>query len=302
VHGGTSFTAPTVIDADVEAAIAALVPLAPLHNPVALAGIAAARACWPTLPMAAVFDTAFHADRSPASRHYALPMEITRRYALYRYGFHGIAHASLAAGVAALEGSELRDVVAVTLQLGQGCSACAIDGGRSIETSMGFTPLEGLVMGTRSGDLDPGLVLHLIKSGMTVEEVEATLTQRSGLLGVGGSRDMRVLLEAESRGDAAAALALTLFVRRVVAVVGAYFTLLGGRGALVFGGGIGENASEIRRRVGEGLRAWNVVIDPACNASGKPGSIATAESRRVYVVPTDEESLIAAETARLIRS
>ncbi len=305
VHGGTELTRPTRIDDAVEAAIAALVPLAPLHNPVALAGIAAARARFPTLPMVAVFDTAFHADRSPASRRYALPTALVDRFALHRYGFHGIAHASLVAGLAAATATTPDRVDAVTLQLGSGCSACAVAGGRSLETSMGFTPLEGLVMATRAGDVDPGLVLHLQRRGMSTDAIETMLTREAGLLGVGGSADVRDLLPRAAAGDPHAALALALFVRRVVMTVGAYFTLLEGRGALVFGGGIGEHASEIRARIAAGLTAWNVTLDsarnaPAPTAAAAPAgarSIAAPGSRPVWVVPTDEESAIARAVA-----
>ncbi len=300
VHGGTSLTAPVVVDAAVEAAITRLVPLAPLHNPVALAGFAAARARFPGVPMVAVFDTAFHAGRPAVSRHYALPADLTIRRELYRFGFHGIAHASLVAGVAAAQGCAPDAVTAVTLQLGHGCSACAVRDGRSLETSMGFTPLEGLVMTTRAGDVDAGLVLHLLRDGMAIDEVETMLTRRAGLLGVGGADDVRVLLQREAAGDERAALALALFVHRIAATVGAYFTLLAGEGALVFGGGIGEHAGEIRRRVATGLAVWGIALDPARNAASVPGPIAAPSSRPVYVITTDEESLIAAEVARLL--
>src|SRR5262245_17270067 len=233
VHGGTRFTGAVWIDRDVEAAIGELVPLAPLHNPVALAGIRAARERLPRLPMAAVFDTAFHAARPEVSRYYALPRELSDSLELYRYGFHGIAHASLVEETAALERRPPAEVTAVTLQLGQGASACAVDRGRPVETSMGFTPLEGLVMGTRSGNIDPALVLHLLRGGKTLDEVEDLLTRRSGLLGLCGSADMRTVLAAEGAGDRRAALAVDLFVRRVVETAGAYFTLLEGRGSLV---------------------------------------------------------------------
>lgn len=299
VHGGTTLTRPIRIDATVEAEIARLVPLAPLHNPIALAGIAAARARLPGRPMVAVFDTAFHAARPAASRRYALPTALVERHQLWRYGFHGIAHAALVAGLAAATGAATHAVDAVTLQLGSGCSACAIAGGRSVETSMGFTPLEGLVMGSRSGDVDPGLVVYLQRQGLGADEIERVLTRDSGLRGVGGSADMRELLRRETTGDADAALAVALFVRRVVMTVGAYFTLLGGRGALVFGGGIGEHASAVRAQIAAGLTAWNVRLDPARNADGAAGAraLAAAGTRPVWVVPTDEESLIAAATA-----
>lgn len=302
VHGGTTLTRPVRVDDAVEAEIARLVPLAPLHNPIALAGIAAARARFPGRPMVAVFDTAFHADRPAASRRYALPTALVERHQLWRYGFHGIAHAALVAGLAAATGTALDAVDAVTLQLGSGCSACAVAGGRSIETSMGFTPLEGLVMGTRSGDVDPGLVVYLQRQGLGADEIERVLTRESGLRGVGGSADMRELLQRETAGDADAALAIELFVRRVVMTAGAYFTLLGGRGALVFGGGIGEHARVVRARIAAGLDAWNVRLDGARNAddAASARAIGAPGTRPVWIVPTDEESLIAAATAACV--
>ena len=302
VHGGSRFRGPVRIDREVESAIESLVPLAPLHNPIALIGIRAARVQFSSLPMVAVFDTAFHQGRPEPSRRYALPDDLTRELELWRYGFHGIAHASLVDGVAALEGQTPSGVTAVTLQLGRGCSACAVERGISIETSMGFTPLEGLMMGTRSGDLDPGLVLYLIRRGRTPGEVEALLEKRSGLAGVGGSADMKQLLESEAAGDPRATLAISLFVRRIVMTVGAYLTLLDGQGAIVFGGGIGENAPQIRERVAAGLAAWNVHLDPARNAAGSPGRISADGSRQTYVIGTDEESVIARAVCSVVDS
>jgi acetate kinase len=300
VHGGRRFLAPVAIDAEVEAEIERLVPLAPLHNPLALAGLRAARRALPGVPQLAVFDTAFHAGREPESLHYALPRRLAEEEAIFRYGFHGIAHASLAEALAESEGREPGKVTAVTLQLGQGCSACAIRGGRSFETSMGFTPLEGLPMGTRPGNLDAGAVLQLLRRGRSVDEVERVLQRESGLRGLAGSSDVRELLRAEARGDADARLALALFVRRIVETTGGYLTLLAGEGALVFGGGIGENAAEVRARVCEGLRAWNVALDPARNASGRPGRISADGSRAVYALRTEEERWMARAAAALL--
>lgn len=300
VHGGRRFAAPVRIDSEVEAGIAALVPLAPLHNPVALAGIRVARTRLPDKPMVAVFDTAFHAGRLRVSLRYGLPTDLTESLALYRYGFHGIAHASLAEAVAEFEQRTVSDFTGVTLQLGHGCSACAIRNGSSVETSMGFTPLEGLVMTTRAGDVDPALVVYLLRQGRSADEVEDLLLRRSGMLGIAGSDDMRRLLQAEADGDQNAAFAIELFVRRIVMTVGAYFTLLGGVAALVFGGGIGENAAAIRARVGAGLSAWGLAIDPELNARGEPGRISTTASPPVYVMRTDEELHIAHAVARLL--
>jgi acetate kinase len=300
VHGGSSFVAPTRIDAGVEAEIERLAPLAPLHQAPALRVVRAARRLLRDCEHVGVFDTAFHAKRSPASLRYALPDELTERLGLFRFGFHGIAHASLVEGLAEQMGAPAEEVRAVTLQLGQGCSACAVEAGRSIETSMGFTPLEGLVMGTRSGDVDPGVLLHLLRSGFDVDSLEDLLMQRSGLLGLAGTRDMRALLGAARAGDAHASRALDLFVHRTVLVVGAYLTLLGGNAALAFGGGIGENATEVRERVVRGLRAWGFELDPEANRRGTPGRISRPGAPAVHVVRTDEERVIARLTAHAL--
>lgn len=302
VHGGRRLFQSTVIDGATERAIEELVALAPLHNPAALAGIRAARAVLPDLPMVAVFDTAFHAGRSEASLYYALPRELAEREGLFRYGFHGIAHASLVESLARHGGIPESEVYAVTLQLGQGCSACAVAQGRSVETSMGFTPLEGLPMGTRAGDVDPGLVLHLVRSGESVDQIEELLQQRSGLRGLCGNGDMREVLRAAARGESAAILARDLFVRRVALVVGAYLTLLDGRGAIVFGGGIGENSPEVRQRVCETLGAWDVRLDPSANERGADGLVSLPDSRPVYALRTDEERRIASEAASVINA
>jgi acetate kinase len=300
VHGGRQFVEPAQVDAAVERAIEALGCLAPLHNPLALEGIRVARERFPGRPMVAVFDTAFHANRQSESLHYPLPREVCESLDLFRYGFHGIAHASLAESLAAAEGVAGGGVTAVTLQLGAGCSACAVERGRSIETSMGFSPLGGLPMSTRSGDLDPGVVLGLLRHGYEIEELEDMLTRRSGLKGMTGASDMRDVLRAEAGGDERAAVAVALFVRRVVALVGAYFTLLQGRGALVFGGGIGTHSAEIRARVAAGLGAWNVDLDPDRNSSGAPGRISRDGTRPVYGLETDEERLIARSAHALL--
>lgn len=302
VHGGMEFTRPVCIDESVERSLEGLNPLAPLHNPPALAGIRLARHIVPDVPAVAVFDTAFHAERSQVSHLYALPWHLARTLSLHRYGFHGIAHASLLQSLAQARNCEPRCIDAVTLQLGSGCSACAIENGRSVETSMGFTPLGGLVMATRSGDVDPGIVLHLVRSGYSLDAVESLLNRDSGLLGIAGSSDMRQVLRAEEAGERRAALAIDLFVRRIVATVGAYFTLLGGRGSLVFGGGIGANSPEIRKRVAAGLRAWDVALDPERNLGGATGRISKSGLRGVYVFETAEEPVIARAAASVLRA
>ncbi|MFW6193360.1 MAG: acetate/propionate family kinase [Gemmatimonadota bacterium] len=297
VHGGREFTEPAVVGPEVEEAVGELVQLAPLHSPLALAGIGAARRYFPGRPMVAVFDTAFHAGRPEASRTYALPRRLTEPAGLVRYGFHGIAHAALAESAARAQGTGPGDVSAVTLQLGAGCSACAVRDGRSVETSMGATPLEGLVMPARSGDVGPGALLRMIPEAGGPERLEEVLAGGSGLKGLAGSADVRELLDREREGDGDAELALAVFVRRIVQTTGAYLTLLEGDGGVVFGGGIGSNSAEIRARVADGLRAWDVELDPGLNEGPAEGRISPPGRRPVYAFTTDEERLIARDTA-----
>jgi acetate kinase len=300
VHGGTTFRDAVRIDGAVVNAIERSIPLAPLHNTRALELIRAANAAFPDVPGFALFDTAFHAHRPPESMAYALPAELVNTLEFRRYGFHGIAHASLIQALAEKLERPASEVTAVTLQLGSGCSACAVRNGRSIETSMGYTPLEGLVMPTRSGDIDPAIVLRLVRAGYEADEIERQLTRLSGLMGLSGSSDVREVLVAEARGDERARIALGVFVRRIVMTVGAYLTLLEGQGVLAFGGGIGTHSVEIRRRVAAGLAAWGIEIDPQRNATTALGRISKDGSRRVFVLQTDEESIIAREVGRLL--
>lgn len=302
VHGGSQFVVPTTLTDRVEDELEVLTPLAPLHNVPALAAIRTARKLFPETPAVAVFDTAFHAHRPAESMQYALPDDMVEAFGIRRYGFHGIAHASLADALAGAQGLPVEEVSAVTLQLGAGCSACAIRKGRSIETSMGFTPLEGLVMATRSGDLDPAIILRLLRAGYSVDRLENELTRRSGLLGLCGLQDMREILVAESHGQEAAHFALRLFCHRITLTTGAYFTMLGGEGALVFGGGIGTNAPEIRERIAKGLASWGVVLDSERNQRNQPGRISTRGSRPVFVFDTNEEMVIAREVQRHLGS
>jgi acetate kinase len=302
VHGGARFTEPVRVDASVEAAIESLSPLAPLHNPLALEALRVAREHFPGRPAVAVFDTAFHAGRAPESLRYPLPWDLCDELGLLRYGFHGIAHASLVESLAQARGGAAPETHAVTLQLGAGCSACAIANGRSIETSMGFSPLGGLPMATRAGDLDPGVLLALLRRGRDAAELEELLGRRAGLLGLAGSADLREVLAAEARGDERARVAVALFVRRIVSLAGAYFTLLEGRGALVFGGGIGTHSAEIRRRVAAGLAAWDVRLDPDRNGPEARGLVSQDASRAVYVFETDEETPIARSAERVLHA
>jgi acetate kinase len=298
VHGGSGFVEPAIVTAKVEAELDALVPLAPLHNGPTLAAMREARKLYPQIPGVAVFDTAFHADRPAESMQYALPTDLVRTFGFRRYGFHGIAHASLVDSLAEAQGLPVADVSAVTLQLGAGCSACAVETGRSVETSMGFTPLEGLVMMTRSGDVDPAILVCLMRAGYSADRIESELTRRSGLFGLCGAKDMREILAAESRGEIDARSAVRLFCHRVILAAGAYFTLLKGEGALVFGGGIGTHSPEIRERVARGLTAWGIVLDQARNERNEPGRISRDDSRPGFVFRTDEEAVIAREVER----
>jgi acetate kinase len=307
VHGGEQFRDPVVIDDDVAAAIDRLAEFAPLHNPGSLAGIEGARAVMGSdIPMVAVFDTAFHRSIPPRAATYAIDFDLASRHGILRYGFHGIAHASLAGICAAAVDRPLAQLRLITLQLGNGCSATAIDRGLSVDTSMGFTPLEGLMMGTRSGDVDPAVVGHLVRrEGLTVDEVERLLNERSGLLGVSGvSSDMRELLKAaEGKPDSRAALALDIFCYRVRKYIGAYLAVLEGADAIVFGGGIGERSAIIRARICDGMDWCGIRLDPARNETAvdlAPGAAMKISEEDApvacYVAGVDEETEIARAT------
>jgi acetate kinase len=301
VHGGARFTVPTPIDDAVLEAIEALETLAPLHNRPSLAGIRACQgALKPAVPMVAVFDTAFHAALPERAASYAIPWELARRHGIRRFGFHGISYAWATLRAAALLGRAADDVRLVVLHLGNGASAAAIRDGRSVDTSMGLTPLEGLVMGTRSGDLDPALVGYLVRvERADVAEVEAWLNERSGLVGLaGGSGDVRDLL-ARERDDARARLALDVFCHRARKYLGAYLAVLGGADAVVFTGGIGTHQPEIRRRIAGGLEWCGLALDGDRNAATHGEGVISAPGAaiRALVVAADEERIIAHETA-----
>lgn len=302
VHGGSRFTASVVVDDAVIADLEALLTLAPLHNGPSVAAIRVAReVLGDAMPMVAVFDTAFHATLPDVAARYALPDDLATRHGIRRFGFHGLAYRSVVDGYARLTGTPPERATIVALHLGAGCSAAAIRHGRSIDTSMGFTPLEGLMMVTRSGDVDPGLVGHLARvEGVGVDEVERWLNTRSGLLGVGGVGDMRELLERAGRGDARARLAVEMFCYRARKYVGAYLAALGGADAVVWSGGIGERAPAIRAGIAAGLDAFGLTLDPRRNAAAVDvAARISADGARLaaFVVPADEEAVIAAETA-----
>ncbi|AWF96987.1 acetate/propionate family kinase [Clavibacter michiganensis] len=304
VHGGSLFDRTVVVDADVERAIDELSALAPLHNPANLAGIRAARAVLPDVPHVAVFDTAFHRTIPEAASTYAIDADLAARFGIRRYGFHGTSHQFVSRAAAAFLGKPLEETRMIVLHIGNGASACAIDGGRSIETSMGLTPLEGLVMGTRSGDIDPAVLFHLHRqAGLGFDELEALLNRGSGLLGLTGSSDMRDVQAAELDGDPRAALALEVYRHRIRRYVGAYMAELGGLDAVVFTAGVGEHDSLLRRRSLAGLEHLGIQVDPDRN------ELASTHARRispegspvaVLVVPTDEEWEIARQAAEVI--
>jgi acetate kinase len=308
VHGGTLFTGPTLVDEDVISAIDSLTELAPLHNGPALVAIRSAKEIFgESTPMVAVFDTAFHATLPQHAALYAIPRELAEKHKIRRYGFHGLAHRYMMERYARITSTPIEQVDIVTLQLGNGCSAAAIKGGKSVDTSMGFTPLEGLIMGTRSGDIDPAVVSYIAKAeSVDRDEVEGWLNGRSGLLGVSGlSRDMRELLKAESRGDQAASLAITMFCYRARKYLGAYMAALGGAQAVVFGGGIGENAPSVRERICEDFAWCGLTIDSLRNSSavGREERISTAESTiQAYVVPVDEADIIIEDAIRCLNT
>ena len=308
VHGGERFGASTLVTDDVWRELEELIELAPLHNPHNLKGIAAARrALGPGIPQVAVFDTAFHYTLPETAFLYAIPYQLYRRHGVRRYGFHGTSHRYVAHRYRQLTGRSPEDTNIITVHLGNGASACAIAGGKSIDTSMGFTPLEGLVMGTRSGDLDPAIVEFItVKEGLSVAEVDSMLNKQSGLLGVSGlTADMRELLAEEAEnGDRRARLAIDLFCYRVRKYIGAYLAAMNGAEAIVFAGGIGENSPEVRARICAGLDWLGAKLDVEHNAAlsgGSEGRFDAEGSRlQLWVIPTDEELLIARDTYRVV--
>jgi len=305
VHGGSDSNGPVALTEATIRAIEQASMLAPLHNAPALAMIRAARARYPTLPQVAVFDTAFHHDLPEHARRYAVPGHWYHQHGLRRYGFHGISHASVARQAAACLQRPLHELRLITLHLGNGASATAIAGGRSIDTSMGMTPLEGLVMGTRSGDLDVAGALYIARrEGLTLDQLEQRLTRESGLAGLCGDSDVRVILGRCQQGDREAQLALSIYCYRIRKYIGAYFVALGGIDALVFTGGVGENAAEVRAAACEGLECLGITLDRHKNAlpSGdQPRAIqAEAAGIAVLVIPSREDLEMARQARDLL--
>jgi acetate kinase len=304
VHGGERYADSVVITDEVVAAIEEFAPLAPLHNPPALRGIKAVHAAWPDMPQVAVFDTAFHQSMPPRAYRYAVPSAWYERHGVRRYGFHGTSHRYVSARAAELLGRDPADLALVVAHLGNGCSATAVLGGRSVDTTMGLTPLEGLVMGTRSGDVDPGMFAYLDDEwGMSAHAVTTALNTRSGLLGLSGlTNDMREIWEAGDQGHAAARLAVDVFVYRLAKSIAGLVVGLGGLDALVFTGGIGENDHRVRALTVEALGFLGLSLDGARNAEhgrASGGRVGSGTGPEVLVVPTDEELMIALDTIRL---
>lgn len=306
VHGGEQITKSVLIDTHVKDIIKDCFPLAPLHNPPNMAGIEACEKLFKKIPDVAVFDTAFHQTMPPEAYLYAIPYELYTKYGIRRYGFHGTSHSYVARATAKLMEIPFNKLKLITVHLGNGCSMTAINKGIVQDTSMGMTPLEGLVMGTRCGDIDPAIVIRLFELGMDVKDIDRYLNKQSGLLGVGGigSSDMRDIIEAAENGDQQALRALRMFVRRIVKYVGSYYALLGGADAIVFTGGIGEGSAVIRHDIINRLASLGIRLDRRINnkCKGKKPAIISSEDSawEAIVMPTNEELMIARETVSVV--
>ena len=304
VHGGARFFEPTIVTRLVEINIEDLADLAPLHNPANLQGIRAAEKAFPDVPHVAVFDTAFHQTLAPDAYTYAIDAALAERHRVRRYGFHGTSHKYVSEEAARFLGRPLGELKQIVLHLGNGASACAVDGGRSVDTSMGMTPLEGLVMGTRSGDIDPAVLLHLSRRAhLDTEGLDELLNRRSGVYGLSGHRDMRDVRAAADAGDDAARIAIGTYLHRLKHYIGAYFAVLGGLDVIVFTAGVGENDAAVRAGALEGLERLGIVIDPARNEDrSREARVISADDSAVtvLVVPTNEELEIARQTLAAI--
>ncbi|MFF5481549.1 acetate kinase [Streptomyces sp. NPDC012935] len=304
VHGGKRFTEPTVIDDAVLAEIERLIPVAPLHNPANLTGIRTAMGLRPDLPQVAVFDTAFHTTMPESAARYAIDVETADRHRIRRYGFHGTSHAYVSRATAELLGKAPEDVNVIVLHLGNGASASAVRGGKCVDTSMGLTPLEGLVMGTRSGDTDPAVIFHLARVGeMSIAEIDTLLNKKSGLIGLCGDNDMREIRRRVDEGDERAQLAFDIYIHRLKKYIGAYYAVLGRVDAIAFTAGVGENAAPVREAAVAGLEQLGLAVDAELNAvrGDEPRLISPTGARvAVAVVPTDEELEIATQTYALV--
>lgn len=303
VQGGSDFIEPTIIDDRVAERILELAELAPLHNPGHYQAILAAREIFADVPHVAVFDTAFHQSMPESAYTYAMDAKLAAEFGIRRFGFHGVSHQVVSRAAAGFLGRPLESLNQVVLHLGNGASACAVAGGRSVDTSMGLTPLEGLMMGSRGGDIDPGVLMHLLRSGLSVDDLDTLLNRGSGFRGLAGSNDFRDVWAAATSGDPSSQLALDVYAHRIRQYIGAYHAVLGGADAIVFTAGVGENHAGIRAAVCAGLERLGIVLDTARNESVETGArrISADDSAiEVLVVPTDEEAEIARQAWRLV--
>ncbi|MGE2832989.1 acetate kinase [Mycobacterium sp. SMC-4] len=304
VHGGPDLYRPTLVDDALLDRLRELAPLAPLHNPPAILGIEVARKALPEVPHVAVFDTAFFHDLPDAAATYAIDRDIAERYGVRRYGFHGTSHQYVSRQAAAFLDRPLAELRQIVLHLGNGASASAIVGGRPVDTSMGLTPMEGLVMGTRSGDIDPGVITYLNRTAdLSLEDIETMLNRRSGVRGLGGEVDFRVLHQRIEAGDSAARLAYDVYIHRLRKYIGAYLAVLGGADVITFTAGVGENDAEVRRDALSGLGVFGIEVDEHLNSSPATGArriSADGAPTAVLVIPTDEELAIARACAEVL--
>ena len=305
VHGGEKYSSSVVINEEVKNYIKECYKLAPLHNPANMIGIEACEELMPNTPMVAVFDTAFHQTMPETAYLYALPYELYKEDGIRKYGFHGTSHMYVSNKVAEVMNKDIKDLKIITCHLGNGASLCAVKNGVSVDTTMGFTPLDGIVMGTRSGSIDPAIVLYLINSkGYTAEEVDNLLNKKSGVLGISGvSSDFRDIEDADRDGNKRATLALDIYHYRIRTQIGAYAAAMEGVDAIVFTAGVGENGPETREACLQGLEFLGVKVDKeANNVRGKVREISTADSKvKAFVIPTNEELVIARDTMKLVK-
>lgn len=305
VHGGETFSGSVLITGEVMQALKDNIELAPLHNPPNIKGIEAVTKHLPGTPQVGVFDTAFHSKMPPHAYLYGIPYELYKKYKIRRYGFHGTSHLYVSKRAADLMGRPIEELKIITAHLGNGCSIAAVDGGRSVDTSMGFTPLEGLLMGTRGGDMDPSLILYVMgKEGLSLSEANTLLNKHSGLIGISGeSSDMREIETAVNEGNKKAKYAFDLFNYRIKKYIGSYIAAMGGADALVFTGGIGENSEMVRAAVCENMEYLGLKLDVNLNNSRPEGEVLMSENDsrvKIYKIPTNEELVIALDTEKIV--
>ena len=303
VHGGESFSESTLIKEDTKDILDSLAELAPLHNPANVMGIRAAERLMPHTPQVAVFDTAFHSTMPSHAYLYAIPFNLYQKHKVRRYGFHGTSHLFVTQKAAEMMGKDIKDLKIVSCHLGNGASIAAVQGGQSVDTTMGFTPLEGLMMGTRSGDIDPGAIFYLMKTyDLSLHEIDSLLNKHSGLYGIAGVSDMRDIEKKMSEGDRLAQMAFDMYEYRIRKYIGAYIAAMGGIDALVFTAGIGENTPSLRTKLCQNLSYLGIELNEELNQKrGEPLDITTEDSKvRVFVIPTDEELVIARDTATIV--